>query len=77
MKIEYQPSETKTYITTESFKVYCNKSNVGMWVLGDAVRFLGYNGATAQWDEQGFWQEKLTTELLLKFVDAYNKRNEK
>lgn len=77
MKIEYQPGETKTYQTTESFKVSCERSNVAMWVLGDAVRFLGYNGVTDRWDEWGFRQENLTTELLLKFVEAYNKRNEK
>lgn len=75
MKIDYQPSETKTYVTTESFKITCEKSNVAMWVLGNAVRFLGYNSATVQWDEYGFQQKNLTAELLVKFVDAYNRRN--
>lgn len=74
MKIEYLPSQTRTYTTSEVFKATAEKEGVGMLVIGDSVRFLGPNIATDQWDERGFRQEKLTTELLLKFVEAYNNR---
>lgn len=74
MRIEYRPPEVKSYTTVEDFRITCEESNAAMWVLGDSVRFLGYNGATAQWDEHGFRRDKLTIELLQKFMVAYNNR---
>lgn len=74
MKIEYRPSEVKSYTTVEDFRVTCMDSNIAMWARGESVRFLGYNGATAQWDEYGFSRDKLTIGLLQKFMDAYNNR---
>lgn len=79
LKIEYKPSEEKTYITEEIFFVTDTKSKIGLRVVGDRAEFVAYNPSEEQYTAKEYYflsssgQVKINT--LIDFIDAYTNRN--